>query len=90
MQWWLQIGTNLDRESVRVRPQNGLTRHLQGIAMPAKTTAKKPKPKKSKASEPPANGTSTISIAIKNLLNMVVVLAASGTVLLGLLAAKHF
>ena len=29
-------------------------------------------------------------MAIKSLINMVVVFAASGTVLLGLLAAKHF
>jgi hypothetical protein len=61
-----------------------------GNAMSAKTTPRKAKRKKSKASRPPANGASTISMATKNLINMVVVLAVSGTILLGLLAAKHF
>jgi hypothetical protein len=83
-------GTNLDRESVRVSPQRGLTRHLGGNAMSAKTTPQKAKPKKSKTSPPPTYAASTISMATQNLINMVVVFAVSGTILLGLLAAKHF
>lgn len=39
---------------------------------------------------PPIIATSTISMAVSNLINMVVVVAVSGTVLLGLLAVKHF
>ena len=57
--------------------------------MSATTTPTKTKRKKSKASQPPANGASTLSIATKSLVNMVVVLAVTGTILLGLLAAKH-
>jgi len=58
--------------------------------MAAKTTPKKAKHKKSKPSPPPACATSTLSVVTQNLINMVVVAAVSGTVLLGLLAAKHF
>jgi hypothetical protein len=58
--------------------------------MSAKTTTQKPKRKKSKTSPPPAYAASTISVATQNLINMVAVSAVSGTVLLGLLAAKHF
>jgi hypothetical protein len=38
----------------------------------------------------PANSTSAQKVVAQNLINMVVVMAGSGTVLLGLLAAKHF
>ena len=41
-------------------------------------------------SSPPTYAASTISVATQNLINMVAVSAVSGTVLLGLLAAKHF
>jgi hypothetical protein len=58
--------------------------------MSAKTTPKTAKRKRSKTNPPLAYGVSMISIAIKNLINMVVVFAVSGTILLGLLAAKHF
>jgi hypothetical protein len=58
--------------------------------MSAKTTPKTAKRKRSKTGPPPAYGASTISIAMKNLINMVVVFAVSGTILLGLLAARHF
>jgi hypothetical protein len=58
--------------------------------MSAKTTSQKPKRKKSKTGSPPAFAASTISVAARNLVNMAVVLAVSGTVLLGLLAAKRF
>jgi hypothetical protein len=58
--------------------------------MAAKTTLQKSKRKKSKTSPPPAHASSTISIAAQNLINMAVVFAVSGTVLLGLLAARHF
>jgi len=58
--------------------------------MSAKTTPQKAKRKKSRAGRPLAQAASAISMAKQNLINMVVVSTASGTVLLGLLAAKHF
>jgi hypothetical protein len=58
--------------------------------MSAKTTLQKAKRKKSRAGSRPAYAASTISMATRNLINMAVVFAVSGTVLLGLLAAKHF
>jgi hypothetical protein len=58
--------------------------------MSAKATPQKAKRKESKASLPPAYAASTISMATRNLINMVVIFAVSGTVLLGLLVAKHF
>lgn len=90
MQWWLQI-ENKSRQGKR--PGQASKRPdppLQGNTMSAKTTPKKAKRKKSGTSAPPAYGASTISMATKNLINMVVVFSASGTVLLGLLAVKHF
>jgi hypothetical protein len=42
------------------------------------------------ASRPAFVSASTKSVVAQNLVNMVVVMAGSGTVLLGLLAAKHF
>jgi hypothetical protein len=42
------------------------------------------------ASAASANSTSAQKVIGRNLINMVVVMAGSGTVLLGLLAAKHF
>jgi hypothetical protein len=44
----------------------------------------------SKANSPPVVSTSARKVVAQNLVNMVVVMAGSGTVLLGLLAAKHF
>lgn len=58
--------------------------------MSAKTTSKKPRRKKSRTVPPPVHAASTISVVTQNLTNMIVVFAVSGTVLLGLLAAKHF
>ena len=58
--------------------------------MSAKATPQKAKRKKSKTSLPPAYAASTIAMATQNLINMVVIFAVSGTVLLGLLAVKHF
>jgi hypothetical protein len=62
--------------------------------MAAKTTPQKAKRKntnkKSKTSPPLADASSILSMATQNLINMVAVSAASGAVLLGLLAAKHF
>jgi hypothetical protein len=56
--------------------------------------AKKPTPNKKRqpagAGPPPAYTSSTLSMATKNLINMVIVPAVSGAVLLGLLAARHF
>ena len=64
-----------------------------GNAMAAKTTPQKAKRKSaskaSKANPTPA-AASALSMVAQNLINMVVVSAVSGTVLLGLLAAKHF
>jgi len=91
MQWWLQIGmTNLDRESVRVRPQRRPDPPSPGNAMSANTPPPKAKRKNSKTGPRPAYAASTISMATQNLINMVVVFAVSCTILLGLLAAKHF
>jgi hypothetical protein len=58
--------------------------------MSAKTPPQKSKRSKSKTSPAPAYAMSALAVAAQNLINMVVVLAVSGTVLLGLLAAKHF
>jgi hypothetical protein len=58
--------------------------------MPARSTPQKAKRKKPKARPPPVYATSTLSVVKQNLFNMVAVSSVSGTVLLGLLAAKHF
>jgi hypothetical protein len=58
--------------------------------MSATTAPQKPKRRKSKTSPAPAYAMSALAVAMQNLINMVVVSATSGTVLLGLLAAKHF
>jgi hypothetical protein len=58
--------------------------------MPAKKTTPKKKRQPSKASPPPVYATSTLSVVTQNLFNMIAVSAVSGTVLLGLLAARHF
>ena len=79
-------GTNLDRESVRVRLPSSLTRRL-GNAMRA---SQKSKRNKAKANRTLAYGSSALSMATHNLVNMVGIAAISGTVLLALLAAKHF
>jgi hypothetical protein len=69
--------------------KRGLTRHL-GECDVCKDTITRPKRKESKTGSPPAYGTSNLSVATQNLINMVTVSAVSGTVLLGLPAAKHF
>ena len=58
--------------------------------MPAKTTPRKTKRKKSKPSPALDSAASTMSMATQNLINMVVVVSVSGAVLLALLAARHF
>jgi hypothetical protein len=59
--------------------------------MAAKTTSQKPERKNaSKTANPPPAAAAALSMVAQNLINMVVVSAVSGTVLLGLLAAKHF
>jgi hypothetical protein len=58
--------------------------------MSAKAMPQKAKRKKSRTSPPAAYAASTISMVTQNLINMVGIFAVSGTVLLGLLAAKHF
>ena len=58
--------------------------------MAAKQTLKKTEHQKSKAGPSPVYAASALSVARQNLINMVAVTAVSGTVLLGLLAAKHF
>jgi hypothetical protein len=55
--------------------------------MSAKTKLQNVKRKKTKTG---SRAASTISIAARNLINMAAVFAVSGTVLLGLLAAKRF
>ena len=79
-------GTNLDRESVRVRLLGGLTRRL-GNAM---RTSQKSKRNKAKANQTLAYGSSALSMATHNLVNLVAITLVSGTVLLALLAARHF
>jgi hypothetical protein len=59
--------------------------------MAAKTTSQKPKRKDtSKTANPPPAAALALSMVTQNLINMIAVSAVSGTVLLGLLAAKHF
>jgi hypothetical protein len=58
--------------------------------MSTRKTPQKPKRKKSKAGPPRAYATPMILMATQNLINMVAVCAVSGTVLLGLLVARHF
>jgi hypothetical protein len=58
--------------------------------MSAKAPPQKSKRRKSKTSPAPAYAMSALAVAAQNLINMVVMSAVSGTVLLGLLAAKHF
>jgi hypothetical protein len=90
MQWWLQIGgRNLNRESVRVRPQKGRPA-ISGECNVCKDTPQKAKRQKIKTGPPPAYAASTLSMATQNVINIGVVFAVSGTILLGLLAAKHF
>ncbi|MDR3485438.1 MAG: hypothetical protein P4M05_11095 [Bradyrhizobium sp.] len=58
--------------------------------MAAKMRPQGAKHKKSKPNPLPVYAGSTLAVATQNLINMVAVTAVSGTVLLGLLAAKHF
>jgi hypothetical protein len=58
--------------------------------MTAKRTSSKPKRKTAKATAPPSPATSVLAMATHNVVNMVVVTAISGAVLLTLLAIKHF
>jgi hypothetical protein len=52
--------------------------------------SQKSKCKKAKANRTFAHGPSTLSMAARNLINMVATTAVSGAVLLALLAAKRF
>jgi hypothetical protein len=83
-------GTNLDRESVRVRLQKWPDPPSPENTMRAKTTPQKGKRRISNASPVPAYAASIVSAAKQNLINMVAVTAVSGAVLLGLLTARHF
>ena len=71
--------------SVRVRLPSSLTRRL-GNAM---RTSQKSKRKKAKANRTLAYVSSTLSMATHNLVNMVVITAVLGAVLLALLAARR-
>jgi hypothetical protein len=90
MPWWLQI-ENKSRQGKR---QGQAARRPDppspGNAMSAKTTPKNAKRKKPRTDPPLVDAASTISMVTQNLTNMIVVFAVSGTVLLGLLAARHF
>jgi hypothetical protein len=82
-------GLNLDRESVRVRPQNRPDPPFKGCYGSEKKRPAK-NPRYGKAKTPPAfHSRSFASIAAQNLINMVAVFIASGAVLLGLLLVKH-
>ena len=72
--------------SVRVRLPSSLTRRL-GNAMRA---SQKLKRKKAKTNRTLAYASSTLLMARHNLVNMVVITAVSGAVLLALLAARRF
>ena len=78
-------GTNLDRESVRVRLLCSLTHRLRN----AMRASQKSKRKKAKANRTPAYASSALSMAAHSLVNMVGITAISGAVLLVLLAARH-
>ena len=58
--------------------------------MRAKTRLPRPKRKKAKTNLTLAYVSQTVSMATHNLINMVVVTAVSGAVLLTLLTARHF
>jgi hypothetical protein len=58
--------------------------------MGAKKTNSRPKRSKTKTSGTSANISPTILMATRDLINMVVVGATSGAILLTLLAARHF
>ena len=77
-------GTNLDRESVRVGLPSSLTRRL-GDAMRASQKSKRKTAKTNRTFV-----SSTMSMATHNLVNLVAITLVSGTVLLALLAARHF
>jgi hypothetical protein len=66
------------RGNVRFWPQRGRTRNNAPVPNMIETSPRS------------ADAASTLSMAAQNLINMVAVSAVSGTVLLGLLAAKHF
>jgi hypothetical protein len=83
-------GTNLDRESVRVRLQKWPDPPSPENTMRAKTTPQKAKRRISNATPVPAHAASIVSVAKQNLINRVAVAAVSGAVLLGLLTARHF
>jgi hypothetical protein len=90
-------GTKLRRGKRQVGLPCGLTRHFRGNEMAAKTTSPTTKRKASGAKSkgnsnagPPVVSTSARTVVARNLVNMVVVMAGSGAVLLGLLTARHF
>ena len=77
---------NSGREGVGARSQCGLA-PLFGNIMAVK---KRPAPrKKAKVSEP-VHPTSAVSVAARNLLNMAVVTASCGTILLALMIVQKF
>jgi hypothetical protein len=54
-------------------------------------TVNRQKPKQKKSNQIPSRGyAATVSVIVGNLINMIAVFAVSGSILLGLLAAKHF
>jgi hypothetical protein len=77
---------NLGREGVRVRPVNGLAL-LFGDIMAAK---KKTAPRKKVLAPDAAYPASAVVIATRNLINMAVVMASCGTILLTLMIVQKF
>jgi len=90
VRWWLPIGNKPRQGKRQGQAAKRPDPPSQGNAMSAKTPPQRPKRKKSKTSSRSAYAASTLAVATQNLINMVTVSAVSGTVLLGLLAAKHF
>jgi hypothetical protein len=87
-------GAHSDRESARVELHGRPTRHLRechGFEDHVPKDKTQPTSKGcGKAAAPRIASTSAKRVVVQNLINMAVVIAGSGTVLLGLLTAKHF
>jgi hypothetical protein len=90
MQWWLQIGDKLRQGRRQGQAAKRPDPPSPENAVPAKTTPQKAKRKNQRRARPPTYDVSMMSVATQNLINMVAVCTVSGTVLLGLLAARHF
>jgi hypothetical protein len=93
MRWWV-----IDRGQPRQGKRQGQAERksapdppsLEGNDVPAKTARANPKRKISESNATSTHASATLSMITDNLINVGSVMAVSGTVLLGLLAIKHF